>query len=433
MAPEGSANALPVRAADDANRVKRRGEAFMGSEVDASSWSAVPFEVPRPLGPEDRARFRRRLQAATEASGLDALLLLEMPSVVWATGFHHSPNERPVGAFVPVEGDPILFVPLLEREHAEEIPGMRVETYLEFPGEVPAAAWMVDRIAAMGHRRVGIDALDVSLWSGVTQRIQHAQITHVAHRVRAIKDDAEMALVRAAARYADACLDAILRGGAAVVAGGGTELDVLDLGVTAARNLQARELGDRFGPAKTTVVGTAHSGPRAALPHGRTSDRKPAWGEVMIAGIGGSVGGYHAESGATFSLGEPTADQRRCLEAAEACHDAAIDALVPGARCADVNEAGWDALRAAGLFEHVRHRVGHAMGVEGHEGPWLSPGDATLVQPGMVFSNEPGIYRPGIDGYRTIDSMIVLEDGVELPSTFQTRVPWHERILAPTS
>jgi hypothetical protein len=80
---------------------------------------------------------------------------------------------------------------------------------------------------------------------------------------------------------------------------------------------------------------------------------------------------------------------------------------VPGTPCAAVNAAGLDRLRAAGLGDFIRHRVGHAMGVQGHEGPWLAPGDATPVAAGMVFSNEPGIYRPGVDGYRTIDSMIV--------------------------
>jgi Xaa-Pro aminopeptidase len=96
-----------------------------------------------------------------------------------------------------------------------------------------------------------------------------------------------------------------------------------------------------------------------------------------------------------------------------------------------VNVAGLDRLRAAGLGEFIRHRVGHAMGVQGHEGPWLAPGDATPVAVGMVFSNEPGIYRPGIDGYRTIDSMIVGDTGALIPSTFQARVPWAARVLEP--
>jgi Xaa-Pro aminopeptidase len=150
----------------------------------------------------------------------------------------------------------------------------------------------------------------------------------------------------------------------------------------------------------------------------------------MIAGIGASVGGYHAESGITLILGEPTADQRHCLTAAAAANDAAVAALRPGTPCRAVNDAALAELRAAGLGDAIRHRIGHAMGVQGHEGPWLAPGDDTPVAVGMVFSNEPGIYRPGIDGYRTINTMIVTETGVEVPSTFQARHPLDARVVA---
>jgi Xaa-Pro dipeptidase len=388
--------------------------------------------APAPLGPDTYARLRARLRRELEAEGLDGLLLLEMASVVWSTGFVHAPSERPVGLYLPVDGDPALYVPLLEREHAEEAGGVaHVDCYEEFPGATPAAVWMLERIRARhpAARRIGVDALDVALLDAARAVVPGLVSTSAAARVRAVKEPEELALIRAAARYADRCLEAILEVGGDVVAGGGSELDLLDAGLAAARALQVAELGLRFGDAKTAVVGTVHAGPRAALPHGRTGDRRPRPGEVVIAGIGATVGGYHAESGATFAVGEPSADQRRCFAAAQACNDAAIAALRPGARCADVNVAALAELRAAGLGDAIRHRIGHGMGIQGHEAPWLAPGDLTPVAVGMVFSNEPGIYRPGVDGYRTINSMIVTTDGVEVPSTFQARVPWAARIL----
>jgi hypothetical protein len=104
---------------------------------------------PRPLDPADRSRFRERLRRATADRAATGCCCSRWSSVVWATGFHHSPSERPVGLYVPVDGEPTLFVPLLEREHAEEDGGgVRVETYEEYPGEVPAALWMLDRVAA---------------------------------------------------------------------------------------------------------------------------------------------------------------------------------------------------------------------------------------------------------------------------------------------
>jgi Xaa-Pro dipeptidase len=388
--------------------------------------------APEAIGPAVRARLLGRLRSELAAEELDGLLLLDMHSVVWLTGFVHAPSERPVAAYVPVDDEPTLFVPLLEREHALEGSVPRVECYEEFPGVVPPVVWMLERIRRREPRahRIGVDALDAALLEPARAAAPGLALSGAAARVRHVKEPEELALIRAAARYADRCLDAILEGGAAVVADGGSELDLLGIGLAAARGLQAAELGDRYGAAKTTVVGTVHSGPRAALPHGATSARRPRPGEVLIAGIGATVGGYHAESGATFVFGEPSPDQRRCLAAAQACNDAAVAALVPGARCDAVNEAGLAELRAAGLADAIRHRVGHGMGIQGHEAPWLAPGDGTLVAPGMVFSNEPGIYRPGIDGYRTINSMVVAPAGVEIPSTLQARVPWTRRVIA---
>jgi Xaa-Pro dipeptidase len=141
------------------------------------------------------------------------------------------------------------------------------------------------------------------------------------------------------------------------------------------------------------------------------------------------VGGYHAESGATFILGEPTADQMRCLQAAADCDAAAVRALRVGTRCADVNTAALRVLRDAGLGDAIRHRIGHGMGLQGHEGPWLAPGDPTPLAPNMVFSNEPGIYRPGVDGYRTINTMIVTGGAARVPSRFLANHPPEKLVI----
>jgi Xaa-Pro aminopeptidase len=106
-----------------------------------------------------------------------------------------------------------------------------------------------------------------------------------------------------------------------------------------------------------------------------------------------------------------------------------VEALRRGKPCSQVNEAALNALRAAGLAETIRHRIGHGMGVEGHEAPWLAPGDTTPTTPGMVFSCEPGVYRPGVDGWRTIDTLVVGHDGVELASRFQSQHPLETRTL----
>jgi Xaa-Pro dipeptidase len=385
---------------------------------------------PATLVPISSEQYRRRIATVQQhllQSGLDGLLCLDLYDVVYLSGFAHSPSERPLGLFVPPRGEAALLVPLLEKEHAEEIPLARVATYEEYPGETHPVRWMVE---TCGARRLAVDALDVRLADALRADGVELVLSDVVERHRWIKSDEELALVRAAARFADRCLEHVLAGAGEVARRGGSELDILRMALEATQADMAAALGDRFHGTATRVVGTVHTGPRAALPHGRTEPRVPSRGDVLIAGIGVAVGNYHAESGATFVFGTPNDDQRHCLETAHACDAAAVAACRPGRTGREVNAAAMEVLHAAGLGPFIRHRIGHGMGVQGHESPWLAPGGDAPIEVGMVFSNEPGIYRPGIDGYRTISTMIVGADATEVPSRFQAEHPVEARVLA---
>lgn len=366
------------------------------------------------------------IQAALPEQGLDGLLLLDAHNVRYASGFTHIPSERPLGFYIPASGNPVLFVPLLEQEHAAETEIKDIRTYFEYPGEDHPVVWMVRET---GGRRLGVDSISHDIHQRVAATGVDLVVTPLVEQMRWIKDDDELECVRRAAAYADFCLEHVYANAAEIIRGGGTELDILNacLGATAAK-MQA-ELGDTFELRGGAVVGTVHSGPRAALPHGRPGKRQPQAGETLIAGIGATVSGYHAESGATFILGQPTTDQWHCLRAAAACNNAAIAMLRPFNHCSAVNEAALAELSRIGLSDFIRHRIGHGMGLQGHESPWLAPGDDTPLQPGMVFSNEPGIYRPGLDGYRTINTMIVTDGAAEVPSQFLAEHPPEKRII----
>lgn len=383
-------------------------------------------QAPNAIPLEAYAHRLARVQQGVAAAGLDGVLALEYANVVYLSGFHHATNERPIGLYVPAAGEPVLFVPLLEREHAEAAWRGRLEVYEEFPGRPHPVLWMVDQVRG---RRIGVDGLDLRVAQALAASGVEVSASDLIERLRWIKDEGELALIRAAARFADRCLEHILAGAMEVVRAGGGEIDILDAALEATRGDMQRVLGDRFAGTPTRVVGTVHSGPLAALPHGRPGERRPQLGEVLIAGIGVAIGGYHAESGATFTFGEPSAEQLHCLTAAERCDRAAREACRVGALGEAVNAAGHAVLIEAGLAEHIRHRVGHGMGLQGHESPWLAPGGDAPIEVGMVFSNEPGIYRPGVDGYRTINSMIVTASGVEVPSRFQAEHPIAARVL----
>ena len=373
--------------------------------------------------------YRRRVVAVQEqigAAGRDGLLVLNAPNLMWATGFFHIPNERPLGLYIPAHGAPYFLAPLLEQENAAATWVGDVRCYLEYPGVVPAEAWMMDQIE---RERVAVDAASHSAFEHMRGRKPQLVLDDTVQRMRYLKTPEEVELTRQAAAYADYGLEVARAAVAEGLREGITELEVVKVvqAQTIAR-MQA-ELEDLVNFYRGAVALTAHTGPRGALPHGHSGPHRIEPGHTLIVGIGVKVGGYHAESGCTFVVGEPTRDQRRCLEATWVCDAAALAALRPGNTCQDANDAGWAVLREYGYGDYIRHRIGHGMGVEGHEAPWLAPGDDTVLAPTMVFSNEPGIYRPGIDGYRIIDSMVVTETGGERLSRYLSEHGPDDRVI----
>ncbi len=381
----------------------------------------------RPLPPAFFARARDRLRARAQAAGLDGLLLLRAPNLAYATGLFLSANERPMGVWLPVEGAPMLLLPGLERENAEGTGIADARFYEEFPGEVPPVLWMLDQI---GRKSIAVDHLDARLLDAARDRMARVDLHDHAMDARTLKEPEEIALTREAASFADLFLTRLHKAAGDIIAQGGTEADLMADAMAHARGALFSKHKTAFAGTPMGITASVHSGPRAALPHGAVLQRTPLPGETLIAGIGASLGGYHAESGVTLIVGEISAEQRRIMAAMQACNDAAVTACADGRACVAANDAALDALRGAGLGDAIRHRIGHGMGLEGHEAPWLAPGDATPVRPGMIFSNEPGVYRPGIDGYRTINTMIVTEAGIEIPSRFQTDTPIDARVIA---
>ncbi|HSF63449.1 MAG TPA: M24 family metallopeptidase, partial [Paracoccaceae bacterium] len=354
-----------------------------------------------PLSPAFRAMIRDRLRARAERAGLDGLLLLAPGNVAYASGWLFSVNERPMGLWLPVAGEATLFVPHLELENALAVPGVQVATYDEYPGHTPPALWM---LAQTGARRVGVDALDAR-YLAAAQTICALDLTDHCLPERSLKHPPELALIRTAATYADLVLRRLREQAGDIIAQGGTELDLMADCTGHARAALMRDHGAAFAGTKMGITASVHSGPRAALPHGTVIARRPLPGEPIIAGIGCSLGGCHAESGVTLVYGDLSPEQRHIMQAMQDANDAtraALDARLP---CQDVNDAALAPIRAAGFGAAIRHRIGHGMGAEGHEAPWLSPGDPTPAAPGMVFSCEPGIYRPDLDGWRCIETL----------------------------
>ena len=153
------------------------------------------------------------------------------------------------------------------------------------------------------------------------------------------------------------------------------------------------------------------SGPNSALPHLEPSNRKLDGGDLVLLDFGAAFAGYKADTTRIAVVGEPSAKQREIHRIVLEAHDAAIAAVRPGVTTGDVDAAARRVIEAAGYGENFFHRVGHGIGLEGHEDPSLDPGSRTVLQPGMVFTIEPGVYLPGFGGVRIEDDVVVIDGG----------------------
>jgi Xaa-Pro aminopeptidase len=168
--------------------------------------------------------------------------------------------------------------------------------------------------------------------------------------------------------------------------------------------------------------GLVYAGANSALPHALPSGYRLRAGDSFLLSLGCAVGGRYVEGERTFVLGAPTARQRELYETVLAAQQHGAELLRPGAVCSEVNKACLDVIRAAGLGEHLRHRQGHGIGVGMHEPPWLEDGDNSVLEPGMVVSDEPGIYVTGEAGFRVSDSMMVTETDAESLTCYPRRL-----------
>ncbi|HEY0187930.1 MAG TPA: Xaa-Pro peptidase family protein [Cellulomonas sp.] len=360
------------------------------------------------------------VRARTAAAGLVALLTDDPEDVAYLTGFFHHPCERPVAVLVRPDGGTVLLLPELERQHAEE-QHVRAEIvgYAEYPGvENPFAALARAAGSAVRTGRVGVTTAitqhRLALASAALPHIDWSP-TDLVTRTRFVKRPEEVALHREAARITDLMLVAGIALLAEAVRAGGplpTEQEIAaHVTRTGTATMHAEHADVVVVP--SLAGGLVYAGPNSAIPHGRPSGYRLRAGDTFMLSLGCAVGGRFVEGERTFVLGEPTADQRRFHDVVREAQAEGARAIEPGTRCTDSNARCLDVIRAHGFGGYLRHRQGHGIGLGMHEPPWLADGDPTVLEPGMVVSNEPGIYVPGHAGYRISDSVLVTEHGSE--------------------
>ncbi len=350
------------------------------------------------------ANHGRRLAAAAEllhAQDLQAVIVPPSPDLAYLIGYEPMPLERATLLVLAPAEAPRLLVPMLERPLAAAAAGAGELEILGWrDGEDPCAIvagwlWRTDRIA-VGDR----------LWASHLLALQAAlpgtawtSARPVVGALRARKDAAEIDALRRAALAADAALGDVVPGRFA-----GRREDEI------AADLAERLLAHGHDRVDFTIVAT---GPNAASPHHEPTARTIEPGDAVVLDFGGVLDGYCSDTTRTLSVGEPDGLLAEVHAVVEEAQAAARAVVRPGVAIREVDRAARAVIEAAGYGERFFHRTGHGIGIEVHEPPYAEEQDPTVLEPGMTFSVEPGIYLEGRLGVRIEDIVAVTDEGVE--------------------
>jgi Xaa-Pro aminopeptidase len=355
---------------------------------------------PAPFTAENYAARMRRAVADAEHAGLDGLIVMPGPELVWLTGYQPTAITERLTALVLIpDRGPTMVVPTLERPDAEAATGAPTLTLVDWAdGEDP-----FDRAAALIPTQAVMGISD-SAWAMHLLGLQHAvpgssyrSLTQSLPMLRAVKDANELARLAAAGAAADATYQQILE----VRFAGRKETDVAsDL----ARLL--REFGHE--QVDFTVVG---SGPNGANPHHEAGDRTIQAGDAVVLDFGGLMYGYGSDTSRTVCVGEPSTQIREVHEIVRLAQQAGVGAVQPGVACQEIDRAARKVITDAGYGEQFIHRTGHGIGTTTHEPPYMIEGEEQPLVPGMCFSVEPGIYLAGNFGVRIEDIVTVTDNG----------------------
>jgi Xaa-Pro dipeptidase len=389
------------------------------SELDAHRPEDLPPALRALTSMRDQARAvtveerRGRLENARrlmKTHGIDSLMLTGGTSLEYFTGMRWGLSERLLAALIPQRGSAFLVTPKFEEERAMEQAhmgplGADAQVYAWEEDESPyalIAQGLKER--GLGTATIGVEETVRFVFADGAAHLSGVKLvsgTPVTAGCRMIKDAHEIELMRLASAVTLKAYEAAWRS----LKDGMTQDDFARL-----VQLAHRQLG--FDGSASVQVGKY-----SALPHGSATPQVVREGTILLIDGGCKVEGYSSDISRTFVLGKPTQRMQDVFEVELHAQTTALRTARPGLPCEAVDAAARRIIVDAGFgpdYKYFSHRVGHGMGMDGHEWPYLVRGNTLPMQPGMTFSDEPGIYIPGEFGVRLEDDMLITAEGAEL-------------------
>jgi Xaa-Pro dipeptidase len=365
---------------------------------------------------------RERLLAHVGREKLSGYVLFDPDYIRYATGFNFLSNERPIVFAQSAAGETAIFVPEFEVERVRaEASFERIESYPEYPGLEHPMSILARVLADLGIRgAIGVDGdgypgilgyqgPPLSEVTGATV----APLSYLVESMMARKSDREVELIRESARWcahAHRLLQEYTRPGvteaeASLRAGRETTLAMLEA---------FGEFGQQGSSDGASAGYRGQIGLRSAWAHAVAHNIEFKAGDMLVTETSAPVWGYNAELERGMVIGEPTDEMRRLFDHVVAAQQVAFDTIRSGVTCADVDGAVMRYFEENDLLPYWRQHTGHAIGLRNHEAPFLDVGDRTVIERGMVFTIEPGLYAAAIGGFRHSDTVAVTDDGIDI-------------------
>ncbi len=351
-------------------------------------------------------------------------MLFDEHYIRYFTQFGFLATERPVAWIAGASGDMAVFVPEFEVERVRAETGFeRVESYPEYPGIEHPMRILGRVLADMGI--TGAIGADQDGYPGILgyegpplSEVTESRVDPLAPFVESMmvrKSEAEVALIRESARWCNLAHRLLQRytqpgvteAEASLQAGHEATLAMLDT------------LGSSYGGQQASSDGVSAGyrgqiGLRSSWAHAVAHNIEFRDGDVLVTETSAPIWGYNAELERAMIIGEPTDEMQRLFAHMVAAQQAAFEALRPGVTCADVDNAVLAYFEANDLMPYWKQHTGHAIGLRNHEAPFLDVGDSTRIEPGMVFTIEPGVYSAEVGGFRHSDTVVVTDDGIDV-------------------
>ena len=358
----------------------------------------------------------KNISSALAESDLDALALNPGFSLLFASGLHFHLMERPTVAFFAADGRIAIVLPELETAKLENL-SYEIKA---FPyGENPKTWTGVFRNAInylnLDGKKIGVEPLSMRIFEYRYLQVSapHATFpdaTETIASLRIIKGAQEIASTRKAVQIAEAALEATLPK---------IKIGVSEKAIASELVSQLLKNGSETPlPFQPIVSGGANS----ANPHATPSERKLREGDLLVIDWGARYQNYVSDITRTFAIGEIDEEYRNIHEIVQKANEAGRAAAKPGLPAKVVDIAARRVIEDAGYGAYFTHRTGHGIGMEGHEAPYMRDDNERILEIGMAFTVEPGIYLPNRNGVRVEDDMVITEDGAESLSTLPREI-----------